>query len=268
VYAIRRTATPKERDHQPIRVRVRPVLAGPLGRLMIGVIAFEIGNCATTLLILRATDLFAAGHGREAATQLAVLLYVGYNVAAAPVSVPAGVARRPARPGPGPGRRGVLFAAEYAWFAAGPAGPVALLPAFVLAGLGIGCAETAESAAVAALAPGHLRGSAFGLLATVQAGGNLIASTVAGLLWSAVSPLAAFVFPAAAMAIAAVLIATAGRGRRSARQGTPRHRPGLPWSGCPSFRLGRPLTLGRRSELDHRLNAELACRADFRLTGK
>ena len=58
----------------------------------------------------------------------------------------------------------------------------------------------------------HLRGSAFGLLATVQAGGYLIASAVAGLLWSAVSPLAAFVFLAAAMVIAAVLIATAGRG--------------------------------------------------------
>jgi MFS family permease len=212
VYAIRRTAAPKERHHQPVRVRVRPVLAGPLGRLMIGVTAFEIGNCATTLLILRATDLFAAGHGREAATRLAVLLYVGYNVAAALVSVPAGWHG---------GRRGpvrvlaggaVLFAAGYAWFAAGPAGPVALLPAFVLAGLGIGCAETAESAAVASLAPEHLRGSAFGLLATVQAGGNLIASAVAGLLWSAVSPLAAFVFLAAAMVIAAVLIATAGRG--------------------------------------------------------
>ena len=212
VYAIRRTAAPKERHRQPIRVTVRPVLAGPLGRLMIGVTAFEIGNCATTLLILRATDLFAAGHGREAATQLAVLLYVGYNVAAALVSVPAGWhgdRRGPVRVLAG---GAVLFAAGYAWFAAGPAGPVALLPAFVLAGLGIGCAETAESAAVAALAPGHLRGSAFGLLATVQAGGNLIASTVAGLLWSAVSPLAAFVFLAAAMAIAAVLIATAGRG--------------------------------------------------------
>ena len=65
---------------------------------------------------------------------------------------------------------------------------------------------------MAALAPERLQGSAFGLLATVQAGGNLIASAVAGLLWSAVSPLAAFVFLAAAMVIAAVLIATAARG--------------------------------------------------------
>ena len=87
-----------------------------------------------------------------------------------------------------------------------------LLPAFVLAGLGIGCGETAQSAAVGRWHQGSCGGSAFGLLATVQAGGNLIASAVAGLLWSAVSPLAAFVFLAAAMVFAAVLIATAGRG--------------------------------------------------------
>ena len=100
VYAIRRTATPRRRERQPVRFTVRPLLAGPLGRLLAGVAAFEIGNCASTLLILRATDLFAARYGRTAAAQLAVLLYVGYNVAAALISVPAG------RPGPGAGRRG------------------------------------------------------------------------------------------------------------------------------------------------------------------
>ena len=187
------------------------MLAGPLGRLMIGVTAFEIGNCATTLLILRATDLFKARHGETAAAQLAILLYVGYNVAAALVSVQAG--RHGDRHNSARVLAGgaVLFAAGYVWFAAGPAQPTLLLPAFVLAGLGIGCGETAESAAVASLAPETLRGSAFGLLATIQAGGNLIASAAAGLLWSAVSPLAAFAFLAAAMVIAAALIATAGR---------------------------------------------------------
>lgn len=215
VCAIRRTATPKRRERQPVRVTVRPLLAGPLGRLLAGVAAFETGNCASTLLILRATDLFAAGHGRTAAAQLAVLLYVGYNTAAALVSVPAG--RHADRHSPVRVLAGgaVLFAAGYTWFAVGPAQPVLLLPAFVLAGLGIGCGETAQSAAVASLAPGRLRGSAFGLLATVQAGGNLIASAVAGLLWSTVSPPAAFVFLAAAMVIAAALITTA-------RPGSPR----------------------------------------------
>lgn len=47
IYAIRRTATAKDRHHQPIRITVRPLLHGQLGRLMIGVTAFEVGNCAT-----------------------------------------------------------------------------------------------------------------------------------------------------------------------------------------------------------------------------
>jgi hypothetical protein len=51
----------------------------------------------------------------------------------------------------------------------------------------IGCTETAEHAAVAALAPVELRGSAFGLLAGVQSFGNLAASVGAGLLWTLAS---------------------------------------------------------------------------------
>jgi MFS family permease len=217
VYAIRHTATPTKRHHQPVRITVRPLLRGPLGRLMIGVAAFEIGNCATTLLILRASELFAAGHGKTAATQLALLLYVGYNIAAALISVPAGHHGDRYHPVRVLAAGAVFFAAGYAWFAAGSDQPLVLLPAFVLAGLGIGCGETAQSAAVATLAPDRLRGSAFGLLATVQSVGNLIASSVAGLLWSAVSPGAAFVFLAAAMLTAAVLTVTAARAYVRAR---------------------------------------------------
>jgi MFS family permease len=208
IYAIRHTAVPRQRRHPPIRITVRPLLHGQLGRLMIGVTAFEIGNCATTLLILRASDLFTAGHGRTAATQLALFLYIGYNIAAAEISVPAGRHGDRYHPVQVLAAGAVFFAAGYAWFAAGSDNPVVLLGAFVLAGLGIRCGETAQSAAVASLAPGQLRGSAFGLLATIQSAGNFIASTVAGLLWTAVSPRAAFIFLAAAMLTAAPLALT------------------------------------------------------------
>lgn len=40
--------------------------------------------------------------------------------------------------------------------------------------------------------PEHLRGSAFGMLATVQAASNVIASAIAGLLYTIASPGAAF----------------------------------------------------------------------------
>jgi hypothetical protein len=56
------------------------------------------------------------------------------------------------------------------------------------AGVAISCVETAEHPAVAALARVDIRGSAFGLLATVQALGDLAASTIAGLLRTLVSP--------------------------------------------------------------------------------
>jgi sugar phosphate permease len=77
-------------------------------------------------------------------------------------------------------------------------------------------AQPTAALAVARLgfAPGQLRGSAFGLLATVQSVGNLIASSVAGLLWTAVSPGAAFVFLASAMLFAAALTVTTFRTSR------------------------------------------------------
>ena len=158
IYAVRHTPKPKERHRQPIRLHVRPVLRGRLGRLLAGCAAFELANCAATLLILRATELFDPGRSQDQATQLALWLYVAYNLAATLISLPAG------HLGDRIGAPRVLalgalsFVGAYAWFAAGPDAPLALLPAFVLAGLGIGFAETAEHAAVAALAPADLRG--------------------------------------------------------------------------------------------------------------
>jgi hypothetical protein len=51
-------------EHRPIRIRIRPVLQGRLGKLMVAVGAFEVGNVAATLLILRATELLEPGRGR------------------------------------------------------------------------------------------------------------------------------------------------------------------------------------------------------------
>ncbi|MGZ8748434.1 MAG: MFS transporter, partial [Mycobacterium sp.] len=81
-----------------------------------------------------------------------------------------------------------------------------LAPWFLLAGVGIGCVETAEHAAVATHAAEVIRGSAFGLLAAVQSVGNLAASGIAGLLWATVSPTAAFTYVAAWMIIALITL--------------------------------------------------------------
>jgi MFS family permease len=91
IYAIRHAPHAEQRQRQPLRLRIRPVLAGRLGRRMVGVSAFELGNVAATLLILRAGELLAPGRDQDRATQLALGLYVAYNLAATVASVPAGL---------------------------------------------------------------------------------------------------------------------------------------------------------------------------------
>ena len=88
----------------------------------------------------------------------------------------------------------VCFLAAYVGFAAAAALGRAPAVLFLLAGTGKGLVETAEQAAVAVHAPEEIRGSAFGVLAAVQSFGNLGASAVAGVLWTLVSPRAAFVY--------------------------------------------------------------------------
>ncbi|MEX5712845.1 MFS transporter [Parafrankia sp. FMc6] len=214
VYAIRHTARPVIRDKAALRVHVRPLLHGDLGRLLRAVAAFEVGNVAATLLILRATDLLVPGHGRDTATTVALGLYVGYNVAATAASIPAGnLSDRLGKRGPVRVLAGgvAAFAAAYALLAVDTTVIALLAVPFLLAGIGIGAVETAQHAAVAALAPTDLRGSAFGLLATVQSLGNLVASTVAGILWTAISPTAAFAYLAAWMLLALIGLFAAAR---------------------------------------------------------
>ena len=209
VYAIRHTARPAQHERQPIRLRVRPVLRGELGQIMAGIGVFEFANMAATLLILRATDLLEPGRSTDSAVKLAVALYVVYNLAAAVVSIPAG--RLGDRRGMVPVLTGgvAFFALAYAGFALTGASIPLLAVLFALAGVGIGCVETAEHATVATLAPESLRGSAFGLLAAVQSFGNLAASTIAGLLYTLASPAAAFAYAAALAAASCIALAAA-----------------------------------------------------------
>ncbi len=194
VIGIRAIPKPKRGERKPLRLQVRPVLRGRLGRLFLAISAFEVGNAAATLLILRATNLLQSGHSHTAAVNLALGLYAGYNLAAVVASVIGG------RLGD---RRGMVlvfglgaaaFGAAFVGLAATGSSIFLLALFFALAGIGIGFAETAEGAAVAGLAPSEVVGSAFGLLAGVQSFGNFAASAIAGAIWTLVSPRAAFAY--------------------------------------------------------------------------
>lgn len=188
--------------------------AAGLARALAPAALFEFGNLATTLLILRATDLLESG-GRSltGATSVAILLYAGHNGAATVASLTGG--HLIDRVGP---RRvfaagAAVYIGAYTVFAFDTHAWPVLLGAFALAGVGIGFAETAQSTTVALMLLDHLRGNGFGVLGLVQSAGDLGATLVAGLLWATFSPSVAFAY--AAVWMVASLIASSLQGHQT-----------------------------------------------------
>jgi len=186
------------------RQRPRMHLAGlrqaGLLRAMLPVATFECGNLATTILILRATQLLHNGsRDVAAAASLAILIYAAHNALAAIVAFAGGHWLDHAGPRIVFATGAGLYVLAYLGFAAGPSTRSLLLLFFCLAGAGIGLGETAESTLVARALPDRLRGSGFGVLGGVQAAGDIIATVIAGVLYAAVSPTVAFIYAAAWM---------------------------------------------------------------------
>jgi MFS family permease len=178
-------------------------------RPMVPVAAFEMGNVATTLLILRATQqLQTGGLTVTAAASLAILIYAGHNAFGAVVAALGGHWIDIAGPRIVFATAAALYVLAYVGFAIPGQGWPTLLVAFSLAGSGIGLAETAESTVVAQALPDELRGSGFGVLGGVQAAGDFASSAVVGLLYAALSPVVGFAYAAGWMLIA--LVGSAG----------------------------------------------------------
>ncbi|HKT58014.1 MAG TPA: MFS transporter, partial [Microbacterium sp.] len=183
------------------RFALRGLAGSGLGRPLVPIVLFECGNLATTLLILRATDALGV-LGFAGAASIAVLLYAGHNAVAAAVAAIAGAWIDRGDPRTVFATGAAVYLVGYALLAlATPPVPV-LVVAFVLAGAGIGFAETAESAMVAGILPDALRGSGFGVLGAVQAGGDVVATVVAGVLYTVAGPTAAFGYAAGWMLLA------------------------------------------------------------------
>jgi len=156
-----------------------------------------------TLLILRATQLLhSPQRTATAAASLAILIYAVHNVVAAGASLTAGRWYDRAGPRAVFATGAAVYVISYGVFAAGPHSAPLVAVGFALAGAGIGLAEPTESAVISQLLPDRLRGSGFGLLGAVQAVGDLVATVVAGVLYTTVSPTVAFGYAAAWMAIA------------------------------------------------------------------
>jgi MFS family permease len=172
-------------------------------RALLPVALFEFGNVATTLLILRSTQLLTSPERTlTAATSLAILIYAGHNLVATVASLAAG--RWYDRTGPRAvfATGAAVYVIGYLVFAAGAHSAPVIALGFALAGAGIGLAEPTQSAVVSQLLPDRLRGTGFGVLGAVQAAGDLMATVVAGVLYTMASPAIAFGYAAVWMAFA------------------------------------------------------------------
>jgi MFS family permease len=171
------------------------------------VFLFGVGDFARTLLILRATELLQPSMGALGASKLAMALYVGHNALYAAASYPVGWAADRVSPG----RLllgGCLLGALTATLAASAAPSTGLLVLlFAAAGLTLAFEDTLEGTITARDVPPELRGTGYGALAATNGFGDLISSSLVGILWSVAGPTMAFGAAAAlCFAGAAILV--------------------------------------------------------------
>jgi MFS family permease len=169
-------------------------LPGSFKWYLVGVGVFGAGDFAHSLLTLRAAEMLTPQLGAAQAGEVAIILYLVHNVVYATMSFPIGALADRID-------KRLLLALGYGvaalmgigWMVAPPSvGVLALL--FGLGGLFIAAQDTLEGALAADLLPGGVRGTGYGVLASVNGVGDFVSSTVVGTLWTAVSPTAGFVY--------------------------------------------------------------------------
>ncbi len=165
--------------------------------LLLIIIVFGLGNSSDVFLILRAKNL-----GLSAT--LVVLAYVLYNVVYASFSMPAGILSDKV------GRKKLMvsgflvFSAVYFAFAF-VSESFYVWPLFAIYGLYIAATEGVSKALVTDIVPSERRGTALGLYHTAVGIVAFVASFIAGLLWTYLSPSAPFIY-GGVMALLAALI--------------------------------------------------------------
>jgi MFS family permease len=185
-------------------------LPRPFSRLLWGVGLFGMGDFAHTLMILAATQLLTPAYGLLRAAQIAGLFYVVHNLFYAATSYPVGALSDRW------GRRGLLFAgyvlgsltavglfAAFYW-------RIAALPflglLFVVGGIYVAFEEALESSLTADLVGPETRGTAYGVMGSVNGVGDFFASTAVGVVWTLASAAAAFAAAAILMLAGAIVL--------------------------------------------------------------
>ena len=166
-------------------------------KAMAVIFVFMLGNASDAFLLLRMTDLGIAVFWIP-------LLWSALHVVKSAASVGGGelsdkFGRRTLI-----GAGWIVYALVYLGFAVYDT-PLAVVLIFLAYGLFFGLTEGVEKAWIADLAPAASRGTAFGIYNGMLGAGSLVASVLFGLVWTRVSPEAAFM-TGAALAVAATAL--------------------------------------------------------------
>jgi MFS family permease len=173
---------------------------------LVGVGIFGAGDFAHSLLTLRAVQILTPTFGATQAGQIALILYTIHNILYASMSFPVGaLADRVEKRG--------LLAAGYTLAALMGIGWMNAVPSvwvlgvlFALGGIFIAAEDSLEGALAADLLPEDVRGTGYGVLATVNGVGDFLSSIIVGLLWSTLNPLAGFAYATILFALGAIVI--------------------------------------------------------------
>jgi MFS family permease len=181
-------------------------LPGKFKLFLVGVGIFGAGDFAHSLLTLRAVQMLTPAMGAVQAGRTAIALYVLHNVFYTGMSYPIGALADRI------GKRGLLALGYLlaalmgiGWMLTGPSvWTLGLL--FALGGTFVAAEDALEGALAADLLPEVVRGTGYGVLATVNGVGDFLSSIVVGLLWTAFNPVVGFAYATILFFAGAVVI--------------------------------------------------------------
>jgi len=175
-------------------------------RFLIGVGIFGAGDFAHSLLTLRAVEMLTPSLGASKAGVVGIGLYLVHNIFYAGMSFPIGALADRL------GKRGLL-AMGYSLAALMGLGWIVSVPSvwilgllFALGGTFIAAEDALEGALAADLLPVDVRGTGYGVLASVNGIGDFISSVSVGALWTVFNPAVGFAYATVLFVIGAIVI--------------------------------------------------------------
>lgn len=193
------TPTPTADLSNPTKPSNPANLGSRFYKAMFVILLFSLGNASDAFLLLRLSDLGIAAFWIP-------LLWSALHVVKVVASLGGGAMSDKFGRRTMIGLGWVVYALVYAGFGVFDARPV-VVAIFLAYGVYFGLTEGVEKAWVADMAPATSRGTAFGIYNAVLGAGSLAASLLFGLIWTRVSPHAAFMTGAGLALLATVQLA-------------------------------------------------------------